>query len=147
MKFQPKTERELVEENLLPKGVYDCEIARALDKVSKNSNEMIELSLQIFTDEGRTFFVTDYLLESMGLKLYRAAEAFGLLDKYDAGMLIADDFIGRTGKCKVGIQSDKSGRYPDKNVIIDYLKPQAAGVGTLGAPAPAPAKLDDEIPF
>ncbi len=37
MQFTPKTEKQLAEESLLPAGVYDFEVLKAEDAVSKSS--------------------------------------------------------------------------------------------------------------
>ncbi len=99
----------------------------------------------------------DYLLDAMPHKLRHAAEAFGLLDEYEAGGFDAIDCEGKTGKCKVKI--DKSEGYPDKNGIADYVAPVTVGSvekktqraqAAKGRPswdAPKGGDLDDEIPF
>lgn len=122
MKFQPKTEKEIAEENLLQKGIYDFEVLHAEDAVSKGGNEMIVLSLHVFDDQGRARSLKDYLLESIAHKLRHASDACQLLDKYEAGNLAAVDFISKTGKLKIGIKSDKTGQYADKNMVADYVK-------------------------
>ena len=151
MKFAPKTEKEVAEEGLLPKGEYSFEVMSAEDKVSKASgNEMIALKLHVFDDQGEPRIIFDYLLESMARKLRHAAEACGLLTEYESGGLDALDFVGKTGLVKIGIQQDKTGQYPDKNTVTDYVRrgsqqPTASKVppGLLGEGKP----LDDEIPF
>lgn len=144
MKFAPKSEKEIAEENLIKPGIYDFEIVDALEKVSKSGNEMIELKLNVF-DGDAPRIVMDYLLESMAFKLRHAADACGLLPNYEGGSLLADDFKGRSGKLKIKIDKDKSGQYADKNGVADYVKREADAVPD-GRPV-APADLDDGIPF
>jgi len=121
MKFAPKSDKELSEANLLPAGIYDFEIGTAEDKVSHAGNEMIKVDLTVFDANGGKRFVYDYLMEAMAYKLKHAAQACGLEDKYNNGSLTADDFIGKCGKLKLKIQSDKNGVYADKNVVHDYV--------------------------
>lgn len=156
MRFQPKSESDIQAERdaamgLWPKGVYDFEIIGAEDRISSKGNEMIELSVRVFNGDGTHKTVRDFLLESMPHKLRHAAEACGMLADYERGTIAAGRMIGRTGRCRLGVEKDKSGQFPDKNRIEDYDKPAVS----LGArPAPAAQRqavhagdLDDEIPF
>lgn len=121
MKFQSKSEKEIKEMNLLPAGEYDAEIGTAEDQVSQKGNEMIKLDVTVFDAKGGRHFVFDYLLEAMAFKLRHAAEACGLLGKYETGLLTSDDFIGKGCRVKLKIDVSKDGKYPDKNVIADYV--------------------------
>lgn len=152
MKITPKTEAEIAEEGLLPPGDYDFEVKSAEERQSKAGNDMLVLELKIFTDAGRVAFVTDYLLESNPRKLRGACEAVGLLDAYQAGEIMSDDFAGRAGRVRLKKEEGK-GDFGPKNSVGSYLKPAAdtAPTAPRAARAPAPPKghpaLDDEIPF
>lgn len=139
MQYQPKTEKEIAEANLLPVGVYNFDIIEAEDKVSKQGNEMIVLKLQVFDANGAHRFVDDYLLEAIPHKLRHIACAMGMEEKYNSGKLLASDFTGKSGQVKLRIQKDKDGVYADKNVVGDYIVPKA------GAAVEPP--IDDTIPF
>lgn len=145
MKFTPKTEEEVNAFSITPEGVYDFEIISAFDTTSKAGNDMIKLMINFYDKEGNLKSIDDYLLEAMAYKLRHAAEACGLLKKYESGELEADDFVGKTGKFKLGISKGKAkpdgGTYPDKNDVKDYI------VDTKAAKAKAAAAVDDEIPF
>lgn len=119
MRFEPKTEQELEEDGLLPKGTYDFEVIRAEDKQSKKGNDMIALGLKVFAPTGGTPFVNDYLLEAMAHKLHGFCEEVGLSDKYESGSLAASDCMGRSGKVRIDIEKGK-GDYPSKNVVKGY---------------------------
>ncbi len=151
MKFTPKTDKELAEERLLPEGQYGFEISGGVDKTSKAGNEMIELTVRVFKEDGTFLLVTDYLMEVILYKVSHAAKVCGLEDKYNAGTLEAGDFIGKTGQLKLGIQKDKNGQYPDKNVVKDYVVPKDGeeSAPPKGSNAAAAKKddLEDEIPF
>jgi hypothetical protein len=158
MKFQPKTDKEISEEKLLPEGVYDFEISQGLDKVSKikpdgsGGNEMIELLVRVYKPDGNFTLITDYLMEKIAYKLKHATDACGLQVAYDTGTLHGDNFVGKTGKCKVKIQKDKTGDYPDKNVIADYVvdkdkETDSVKPKPLNESAPVDADMDDSIPF
>lgn len=154
MQFKPYSDKEISEMNLWPKGEYDFEFGAAEEKVSSSGNDMIVVEVKLYNAEGRSRMVTDFLLptEAMAYKLKHACEAVGLLDSYEAGTLNAVDLTGRGGRCKLGIQSDKKGQYPDKNVINDYVVDKTAR-GEVGAFPPKSKQamvdpsLDDEIPF
>jgi hypothetical protein len=148
VRFQPKTEKEVAEAGLLAKGVYDFEVTEATEKQSKAGNDMVELIVAVYDAEGRSRKIFDWLVDSEGsaYKIRHFAEAAGLLPQYEKGDLPAHAMIGRTGRCQVIIKKDKTGEYPDKNAIADYV----SGGASKPAAAPAdttPALVDDEIPF
>lgn len=145
MKFQPKTEEQIRESQLIEPGEYDFEVLSAVDHISQSGNESIKLQVRVYVGETiRTIF--DYLSAGMEYKLRHFCEAVGILHFYESGELLAIHCAQRAGKCKVGIQKDKTGAYPDKNVIQDYLVDEDSAVTT--APSIAPTKFtDDEIPF
>lgn len=157
MRFQPMDEKEISEANLWPVGEYDFQIFDASDEVSKAGNEMIKLTVDLFNEQGDRRRVFDYLIASSNgmFKVLSFADAVGLRTEYDRGDLQTIDIAQRTGRCKVGIQKDKSGQYPDKNGIMNYIKADAGVVRanqTKSAPAAQRAKapagdLDDEVPF
>jgi len=118
MKFTPKTEKQIAEENVIPDGLYDFEVATSEEKVSKNGNDMIVLNLKVYDVTGRFVFVTDYLLESFLPKLLAFCKEAGLRGSYDDGTLCAEDLPQRTGKVQIAIE--QKGDYPAKNVVKWY---------------------------
>lgn len=151
MKFQPKTEKEIAEEGLLPAGEYPFEISQAEETVSKAGNEMIKLLVRVFREDGTFVLVNDYLLEAIAYKLLHICKATGLENAYNAGELKAEDFVGKTGMLKLKIRKDETGNYPDQNNIADYIVPKdgVAEIVPKGSNKAAEAGeiLDDEIPF
>ena len=149
MNFQPKTESEVSAVNLIADGEYDFEVLEAADTVSKQGNDMINLKLGVFVKVGTMRFVWDYIMPSIEYKLRHFCDSVGLLSKYENGSLTADDCIGRSGRCKVVIEKDKGGFYPDKNKVKDYClrraKPlnQATQAGDVAAGLPP----DEDLPF
>jgi hypothetical protein len=120
MRFTPKTEQEIQQALLLPDGEYDFEVISALDKQSKSGNDMIELKLRVFHEQSERF-ITDYLMEAMAFKLRHFCGAAGLMDEYESGALAAGMCVGKAGRVKLIIQKDKTGAYPDKNSVRDYV--------------------------
>jgi hypothetical protein len=135
MNFKPRTEQELVDMRLWKKGIYDFEIVDAFETASKTKgNPMIELKVRITGTDGAARIITDYLLEQRGEKLRHAAQACGLIDKYESGSISNTDFQHKRGKLKLGVEKDRSHTYPDKNVVLDYVvSPGAPGSGSGGA--------------
>lgn len=149
MKFQPKSEAETKQEsaNLWDPGFYDFEVMTGTDKTSKSGNEMIELKVKVFNNEGEEKIVFDYLLESMAWKLRHAAEACGLIAKYEKGELVGGDFEGCTGKLKLKIDRNKDHNYPDKNAVADYLESTKASVVAKAKPKESRQDaLNDDLP-
>jgi len=122
MKFKPKSEKELAEANLWPKGDYAFEILESEEAQDKNGDGMFKLKVKIFKEDGASQNIFDYVSGTwMEFKLRHLSEACDLLQDYDKGELEAYALVGKTGKCKVGVSVDKTGQYPDKNDIKDYL--------------------------
>lgn len=120
MKFNPSTEDEIEARRVWPKGVYEFEVIDAEEKLSASKgNPMIELKLEITASDGSRRTIRDYLLAQRAEKLLHAATACGVRDKYYAGVLSDEDFLGKRGKLELGIQRSKE--YPPKNVVRDYL--------------------------
>ncbi len=142
--FIPKTENELKEANLIAaKTICDFEVLEAKDETSKAGNPMIHLKLKVYKDDGGYIFIDDYLMALMEFKLRHAAEATSNLDKYNKGSLSADDFSGKAGKVKIGIQKSKDPQYADKNTINDYI---VSGI-QVKAVLNSKEDLQDEVPF
>ncbi len=156
MQITPKSEKEIAEMNLwpansicgfeiLPSVTFGDKVTSTCDTQSKKSgHDMIQLVVQIYNDAGDTKILMDYLLESTAAKLRNAMIACGLLDKYESGNFFAQDFIGKKGDLRIGIEKDSTGQYADKNKIVGYVTDKSAT--TTYSPAVHPA-LDDSIPF
>ena len=152
MRFTPKSEKELASDGLWPAGTYDFEVIESDEATSASGNDMVKLKIFVFNDEGAKRTVFDYLVgtESAQFKVRGFAAAVGLLEEYESGEMDAVEMQGRTGKCKLTIQKDKSGAYPDKNGIASYVA-EPVTVGSVEKKTvrakTKPADLDDEIPF
>lgn len=120
MKFSPKKDTDLGGFELHPPGTYDFTIIQASEEVSKSGNEMIKLKLALYTPTGKQFRIYDYLLESVAYKLKHFCSSVKLLNEYESGCIYADMLPTRSGKCIIEVQSDKAGKYGDKNVVKDY---------------------------
>lgn len=123
MRFTPKSEKEVSQFDVFDPGIYDFEVIKAVEEVSKNGNDMIHLVLKVFgrgIDEST--LVHDYIMEAVAFKLRHFAYAVGLDDEYDSGILEADDCLNRSGKVVLRIKQDKG--YAPKNEVKDYVVPE-----------------------
>src|SRR5262245_43701856 len=141
--------------NLLEDGEYDALVRIATQKVSSSGNVMAELILTVFDDQGEGHTITDYLVftRNMLWKIKHFCDSAGLQEAY-----LKDSFMPqmaekqhvrvalsrRTGN---EIPVDKLNgkpygtRYPDKNVVDDY-------VARTGKPLGLPTQPNDQnIPF
>lgn len=141
MKFQPKSEKEIAEAGLWPNGEYAFEILEAEEAADKNGNDMFKLRVKVFKEDGGSQNIFDYVSGAwMEFKLRHLAEACGVLDDYEKGEIEAYQLVGKTGKCKINVSKDKTGQYPDRNGIADYIVDS-------GLPKAPTQQDDDEIPF
>lgn len=150
MKYTPKSENQLKENNMWPEGEYGFEVLdqtafgstviRTEETQSRAGNDMLVVVLRVYNDEGRHKNIVDYIIPDgpMEFKLRHIADCCSVLDKYDSGKLSASDLIGKQGFVilKQGKGTDK---YPAKNEVKDYV------VGK-GKPSNIPSE-EDEIQF
>lgn len=163
MRFTPKNDEQIAQEEkerkekfLWPaKTVCSYEIEGAIEKTSKNGNEMIQLSVKVYRDDGAEQVIHDYIGDWNVFKLKHICEQNGLADKYAAGEIHDLDMFHKTGRCVLNVQKggpkDDGSFYADKNGIQDYL---VTGDSAVDSSAKKTAKaqkeareLDDEIPF
>lgn len=157
MQFKPKTEKEIREAQLWPKGEYDFRVERAERAVSgeqsKNpGTEFIKLNLTIYNQDGAFRFVNGILHPKMDAQLRHFCEVGNMIEKYETGTLEADDCVGVEGKLKLKIK-EAQGDFPAKNEITDFVTAKKAeqkiepkGTGT-SLKHTNPNDGDDLVPF
>lgn len=149
MRFEPKTEKQLAEEGLIPAGtVCDFEVTEAVEAQSKAGNDMIALKLRVWRPNGTTTTLRDWLLPNYPAKLLAFAKSVGMEDAYNAGAFAAEDLQGKAGKVKVMVEN--SDQYGAQNRAGFYVgnaaqQPEPARQAQRGGGKPA--ALDDDIPF
>ena len=157
MEIKPKSREEIAREKLLKPGIYDGEVMRAEETISKSSgNPMIKLKVRIFHDGGEAHLY-DYIVDTQVEKLCAFCDAVGLSKEYDAGDVKSDDMEGRAFRAKVGIEDEKpkddgsDEKWPAKNKIKDYLpKSEKNGGRKVEKPEPTPAEKEaesEDLPF
>lgn len=137
MQFVPKSEKEIAESGMWEPGVYGFEVIDEVtfgtktivtsDSQSEKGNDMIVLVLKVYNDEGQFKIIVDYLLESIAYKLRHAADACGILDKYESGSLCADDFKGKSGNLKLRVGKPTTKKDEDGKVIKEYAAKNEVG--------------------
>ena len=157
--IKPMTEDELTKEiedarPILPDGVYDFEVIKAEEQISKSGNPMAKVQLRIWDADGVVRFVTDYLVFSDNAFCIRKIRHFcasvGLLAEFNKGE-IPQELDMRSGKVLIGLDElrakPEGGFYSRKNKVVDYV---AAEEGSIPAKAPMPVHNDfddKDIPF
>ena len=119
MQFQPRTDKEIEESQLLPRGEYAFHIIEATEKASLAGNAMIELRVRVSKD-GYARILHDYILPQRPAKFRNCCIACNVEDKYLVGSVRDDDFLGKRGKVRIGVERAKRG-FSHRNVIVDYL--------------------------
>lgn len=136
--YTPLTLEEAIEEryNLLKGGEYDAVISASHDKQSSTGNAMMDITLQVFDENGKARDVRDFLVftKTMMWKVIHFADSAGLLKQYEEGKLCSEVAIGQRVRVKIGLEEgseipqDKlkgkaaGSKYPDKNKVEDYIK-------------------------
>lgn len=164
MQYNTRTEKELAEANLLPKGEYPFEIADAKEQKSKKGNDMLVVEVDCIGESGARKRVTDYIVPGTiwaDKKLHDLMWSVGLGQKYATGTITADDLIGRSGFAAVSIDKGKPFTAQDgteregydKNKIAFYKRGEDAP--SSKKPQPTEAQLanqtangaDEDVPF
>lgn len=152
MKFKPISKDEIQTMNLIKPGIYQFEVFAAENTQSRAGNDMIKLHLKVWDEKGSERVVFDYLLENIMHKLYNFSEITGMLDKYNAGHIMGEDCVGKTGFVELVIQkgrekSDKSGHFDDSNSVKKYLNKDKSEIKKDEKKSDVDADFDDDLPF
>ena len=137
---------------LLPDGTYDIEVIEADERTSQKGNEMIALTIQANHPEGYPVRIWDYLVSvpAAVFKIEQFCAAAGLVDKFKAGRLLADDCVGKKLRAKIEIEAGRD-NYSDRNSIKEYVASgvsQPSGIATQPSAASTPKPIaEEEIPF
>jgi len=127
----------------LPKGEYEVEINEVVQKVSKAGNDMLELTLTAYSEDGNKVRLFDYIVNDSGLwKLKALCKAVGI--EFD-GTLEEQLLVGKRMKAKIDLRKATE-KYPEKNQVSEYLY---SGVQQAEPKTSTdkPVVADDDIPF
>ena len=128
--FTPKSDEQL--STLLKKGEGTFTVLSAVEAKSKNGDEMIKLLLECYDCENNKGNIFEYLIFNDNVfceaKIKHFCYSVGLDKSYESGKLNSFECSGRSGRLAIGIQKDKTGQYPDKNCVSDFLKQDNSGM-------------------
>lgn len=129
----------------VPEGYYDFECVKAVNKVSRSGNDMIEVTLRVHYS-GESIEVRDWLLGKWPKKLKHFCQQAGLMRQYEAGEVTPEDCVGVGGVCYLVLDEyigDDHKKYTNSKVD-DYGRPSNdEAKSTL----PPRAQDDDDLPF
>lgn len=153
MRFTPVTEEELQTASLVPDGIYDYQVIKSEDAVSKAGNEYIKFTLRVFDNEGKEHLIFTNLALIKLLKHF--CDVNGMQGDYNSGNVEAEKCLYKAGgKIMVGIEGEKpnpsGGVYAAKNIVKDYIFAPHGSMQLPPAMKPLPATEkfhDDDLPF
>jgi hypothetical protein len=132
----PQTEAEtakLAKSPLLPDGTYAAHIREARDDKSKRSGrDMIVLTIVVLDAEGNERILLVYLhTASAALLLLRhACISVGAEAEFSAGRITPELFPGHDVRVIIG--TEKKGKWPARNVVLDMLPADGSAVAVPG---------------
>lgn len=107
---------------VLPAGDYRFRVLDATEKRSKNGNDMIELKLDVFADNGPQGVVYDNIVftATAQWKCDQFLKACGmLLAEGEVVNIVANEWIGFEGRVKLRVGKTDKGN--DRNEVVAYL--------------------------
>lgn len=149
MRWEPKTEEQVMSDQLCPKGknpftVMECsEVASKSEK--NNGKPMIKLKLNVHAEDADYHVYDNIMYWAMEHKFRHFFFCIGRGKDYERGDGVFADYVGLEGWCEVGHKKDRDGRL--KETIQDYVTESAVAQKQAAAPAPAKEDGDSEIPF
>lgn len=161
--YKPMTEQDAMKARyqLLDDGEYDAVVFDILPRMSSSNNWMWEIYLNVYDKNGNVTKIRDYLVfsEKMMWKVIHCADSAGLSQEYMDGKFMPE--LLKNASIRVAIKTQAGSeipveklqgkapgsKYPDKNVVNDYVKRIVTPKAANDATAPAKPAFDDDIPF
>ena len=157
--YEPMSEQDAMKARfqLLEDGEYEAVIEKAEARLSSTGNNMIEVHLNVYDATGKPNPIRDYWVftPNMMWKAIHGSDSAGLAKEYEERKFHPDMLPGRNVRVILGLQrgneipADKlngkppGSRYPDKNVVQDYVKK----ADQKAVSKPVDNFQDDLIPF
>jgi hypothetical protein len=119
---------------LLADGTYAGQVRGAREtKAQKSGRDMIVITIIVVDSDGNERELPVYLhTGNAGLQLLRhACVACNAELKFNAGLISAEDFPGHDVRVVVG--TEKKGKWPARNVVLDILPADTADVVPIRA--------------
>lgn len=144
---------------LLNDGMYPAVITKVNHKISPKGNNMYEVDLDVYDENGRGHFIRDYVVftRSMSWKVIHFADSTGTIAEYESKKFTPDLLLNKS--CVVLIKTQQGAeipveklngkpagsRYPDKNVIQDYVK--KCDQDKMNKASGSDLPFNDDLPF
>lgn len=154
--YEPMTEEQIDKYGLLERGDYKFKVVSAKDGHSQKTGlPQIEAGLRVYAPDGNRA-ITIYLSTNgqyMLRMLRHFCESANLMEAYNAKKICAATILSSEGICSIDIEigkertDGKSGNYPNKNVVTDYLKSSDKVAEVKPTLTQDNTISDDEIPF
>lgn len=125
-KFNPITaEESLRMQQPFQEGEYEFCVTLCESKLSQSGNNMIVVFISIFSMDGKSLSIKDYILPEhaqMGFKWREFCVAIGLEKEYESGTIDLEAIKGCHGTCLIKHEKEKNG---DRMFckIKSYVKP------------------------
>jgi hypothetical protein len=162
LSYNPKSEKQIEEERLIPKGPYPFEVIEC-EKRTGDYGDFIRLKLKLTSNLGNSFSWGDIisLSDSYAWKLRHACDEMGLLELYENGELELESFLNRRGTLiidhKVSKKTELMEAYVKDYGVKREVKTSVpiainseadwSGTALCGSPIPKSSMQDDDIPF
>jgi len=129
---------------VLPSGDYEIEIKNVLEKVSKAGNDMLELSICVYGNDGVESKVFDYIVNPA--TIYKLKSICRCVGFEFEGTIDEQLLIGKRMLANVSVRPPKDG-YAERNEIKRYLSGMTEASSTATSEDLAVTPSDDDIPF
>jgi hypothetical protein len=139
MEWEPKTDEQLQEENLLQPGAYAFDVLTCEEQEDKEGKPMFALKLDCHGDD-KSQHVYDYISPNwMPHKFKYFFHTIGCPEMYESGKtgVEAHELIGKSGR--VALEIEPAGKFPAKNTVSHYLIDADT--------APRTDDKDDDLPW
>ncbi len=139
IEFNPMSEQECLEANMIPKGIHRFKVQNTVEKRSQKVGDFLSLKHQITLSDGkqRTIFDALFFTEQMMWKTRHFYRAANRMDIYDSKKIMAQDCDNLEGFLEVDHRPRKDTGEIEA-YVKDYITPEA--------PPADEATFDDDIP-
>lgn len=125
-KFNPITALESLRlQQPFPEGEYEFVTDMCEQKISQGGNNMIIVNITIYSSNGRSLSLKDYILpehEQMRYKWRQFCESINFTSQYESGEINLESMRGVHGKCIIKHEKEPNGERMFCK-IKSYLKP------------------------
>lgn len=125
-KFNPiSAEESLRMQQPFPEGEYEFVADICEQKMSQGGNNMIIAHITIYSPNGKSLSLKDYMLpehEQMRYRWRQFCESVGLTSQYESGEINLDSIRGMHGRCMIKHEKEQNGERMFCKVK-SYLKP------------------------